>query len=545
MAQLKTVAALKALFETGDIPSQLDFADLIEKASTFGGDAIFTTKGRYFDLTGLNEEGKGSQLLAAVDGVTVDEWIFLPPGEYHLLSPIHWKQRDAGIIGMGGSSKACWIRAQYSHAFILDCSYTLYNSVHKNFAVETFSIGQPYDAIHIAGIDGPGISTSNIEMDVHISDSDRYGLYMDAPVNSGRFILKTTGQGVSTSVDEYMLYVVNGRGVNYVIDNNQKSKFYFGPGTSENAVLLRTTIGGPNGDNATWENEGAASNTFFCPSDVDAFIRQSVLPGARIVSPTLNVPKSKIACFYSFDQLAGGKFLDHSEHQADASAVGGVTITDSVFGRGATFNGTDGYAVLPDNGNRTSITQKVAMGILFSINEMIQSRILYGTNVELEYEQSTNRFKFGLTLNGVHYSQSFNNVVQDQLYLLTYYYDGSNYHTRRNGIANGSSTDLIGATVNVAGNIDVARISTNYLGCSVYSFMMLNDGSIELVKAMENAMMKNINALGVLSNRGNDTKRYGDISFEDDAKGVVLTDRTTSTQYRLFMNNGTLSTEAI
>lgn len=545
MAQLKTVAALKALFETGDIPTQVNFADLIEKAATFGGDAIFTTRGRYFDLVGLNEEAKGAQLLAAVDGVTVDEWIFLPPGEYHLTRPIHWKQRDAGIIGMGGSSKACWIRAQYSHAFILDCSYTLYNSVHKNFAVETFSVGQPYDAIHIAGIDGPGISTSNIEMDVHISDSDRYGLYMDAPVNSGRFILKTTGQGVSTSVDEYMIYVVNGRGVNYVVDNNQKSKFYFGAGTSENAVLLRTTIGGPNGDHATWENYGAASNTFFCPSDVDAFIRQGELPGMRIVSPVLNIPKSKIACYYSFDAIRNGRFLDNSPHQADAAVSGGVSISDSPFGSRAVFDGVDGIAVLPDNGNRSAITQKFAMSILFSINEMVQSRVLYGTNVELEYEQATNRFKFGATLNGVHYSQSFNNVVQDQLYLLTYWYDGSNYHTRRNGIINGSSADLIGATVNVAGSINVANISTNYLGCSVYGFIMLNDANTQLVNSMEALLASNANSLGNVSNRGGSNKHYGDATFVDGTKGVVLTDRTTATQYRLFVNGGTLNIEAV
>ncbi len=39
--------------------------------------------------------------------------------------------------------------------------------------------------------------------------------------------------------------------------------------------------------------------------------------------------------------------------------------------------------------------------------------------------------------------------------------------------------------------------------------------------------------------------RTADITFTDDTKGVVLTDRTTATQYRLYVDNGTLSIEAV
>ena len=48
-----------------------------------------------------------------------------------------------------------------------------------------------------------------------------------------------------------------------------------------------------------------------------------------------------------------------------------------------------------------------------------------------------------------------------------------------------------------------------------------------------------------INNRNVATTHTEDITFTVATKGVVLKDRTTATNYRLFVNNGVLSIEAI
>lgn len=39
--------------------------------------------------------------------------------------------------------------------------------------------------------------------------------------------------------------------------------------------------------------------------------------------------------------------------------------------------------------------------------------------------------------------------------------------------------------------------------------------------------------------------RIADITFTDATKGIILTDRTTATEYRLYVNSGVLAIEAV
>lgn len=542
MSVLKTVAQLKLLFESGDIPSEIDFADLIEKASVHNGKAIFTTAGRYYDLSGLTVEERGLQLHQAIDEVGGDTWIFIPPGEYYTATGYIWRDRDSGIIGMGGSSKNTLLWSDLAHCFTMDTSHALYNSVHKNFSVATHGEGNEIDAINFRGVDGVSISQSTLDMNLHISDSDRDGIHFEGKVISGRFHFKTTGQAVLTSVDRYMVYAEEGSGFNIQLDDNQRTIIYLGANT--NGIAINMTVIEGSDTNKIKVFDYGTNNIVKTGSDVNSFLRNGLIEGVTIQSPVLEIPSSKIVAYYPFDSINSNKFLDHSNNQNDATLSGGVSIINSDFGNLVTFDGINGMGTIQSNTALQSISDKIIISMLIEVNEDIQSRVMYGSDFEIEYEAGGTIY-FKVTINGVKRNRGISGIDLNKLYLFTYTYDGQGYNFRKNQVG-GDNTVLVGGIVQIgSSNIDIAKISTNYFACKISSMYILNDCTPELIKAVESKILLNSNNLNNVKKREGDNKYYGDNSFEDSSKGIILIDRSTTSKYRIKIDGGVLGIELI
>lgn len=510
---------------------------------TVNGNYIYTTNNKRYSIQGLTHEQKGDQLKLAISEITSNNWIFLPPGEYYSATGFVWTQRDAGIIGLGGSSKACHLYSDSAHTFHLDTSNLLYNSVHKNFAVSQTGTGSSYDAIHIAPSTGSGINQSQLDLDLHIAQAERDGFHVENNVISGRFNFKTTGQTVATSVGRYMFYAANSSGFNVNLDNNQESIAFLDSTTSNIGILLRTTI--ICGGNEPFKLiDNGTNNGFMSLSSVNSFKRSSEIENARVPLPALDLPASKVAAFYPFNSIVDSNFLDESIHQNDASVTGGITLTDTAFGNIATLDGIDGVSVIPASTTLQAITSKIIVSVIVEVNQETSGYLINSSELKLQYDPTNTKFNFSVKIGGALKSRSVFNIEQGKKYLLTYCYDGSRYFVRGNTIET-SSGSITGAVSIGNSDISIGKISSNYFAGKISSLFILNDCTDELIEAVESTILLNSNNLGTEKNRGEDNNVYADTNFLNSSKGIILKDRTNSNSYRLLVTGGVLGIETV
>ena len=510
---------------------------------TVNGNYIYTTNNKRYSIQGLTDTQKGDQLKLAISEITSNNWIFLPPGEYYSATGFVWTQRDAGIIGLGGSSKACHLYSDLAHTFYMDTSNLLYNSVHKNFAVSQTGTTNTFDAIHIGPSTGNGISQSQLDLDLHIAEADRDGFHVEKNVISGRFNFKTTGQVVSTSVGRYMVYAANSSGFNVNLDNNQESIAFLDSTTSNIAIFLRTTIICGGSDPFKLIDNGS-NNGFMSLSSVNSFKRSGEIEDARIPSPALNLPASKIAAFYPLNSIVDSNFLDESIHQNDAAITGGVTLTDTSFGNIATLGGVDGQAVIPTNTALQAVTSKIIVSLIVEVNQQSNGYLIYSGGITLQYEHDDAKLKLGLNIAGSIKSRSVSGIEQNKKYLLTYCYNGTEYFLKKNTIEP-TRSNITGVVAIGNANISIGKIGSSYFAGKISSLFILNDCTDELIEAVESRILLNSNNLGTEKNRGEDNNVYADTNFLNSSKGIILKDRTNSNSYRLLVTGGVLSVETV
>jgi len=540
-AQVDGFLALKANQATTYTKTETDALIISEEVAN--GNYIYTTNNKRYSIQGLTHEQKGDQLKLAMSEIPSNNWIFLPPGDYYSATGFVWTQRDAGIIGLGGSSKACHLYSDSAHTFHLDTSYLLYNSVHKNFAVSQTGTGSIYDAIHIGPSTGSGIDQSQLDLDLHISEADRDGFHVEKNVISGRFNFKTTGQIVTTSVGRYMVYAANSSGFNVNLDNNQESIAFLDSTTSNIGILLRATI--ISGGNEPFKLiDNGTNNGFMSLSSVNSFKRSSEIENARIPSPVLELPASKVAAFYPFNSIVDSNFLDESIHQNDAAITGGITLTDTAFGNIAVLDGTDGQAVIPANTTLQAITSKIIVSVIVEVNQESNGYLINSSEIKLQYEHDDAKLNLGVNIGGSVRSRGVTGIEQNKKYLLTYCYNGTEYFLKKNTIEP-TRSNTTGAVSIGNSNISIGKISSNYFAGKISSLFILNDCTDELIEAVESTILLNSNNLGTEKNRGEDNNVYADTNFLNSSKGIILKDRTNSNSYRLLVTGGVLGIETV
>jgi hypothetical protein len=491
MADLKTITELKALFETGDTPSQVNFEDFIEKASVFSGnEAIWTSRGKYYNIYGLTDTQKGDALRTALDECEAGEWIFLPPGAYYSATGFTIKQSTMGIIGLSGSSKSTRLYSDSSHALILDTSYSLYNVILKNFGVGQTSTGSDYDAIFIGPVDGPGVTQSQLELDLHIDQSDRDGIHIEGEILSGRAYLKTTGQVVSTAVDRYMVYAEKGtEGFNITVTNNEESKFYFTADATNYSVIMTAQS---NRNNEFTDLNG--SNNLFIPGKVETFPRKSLLQNMQIKLPVLGIPKSYITALYEMEDTSGE---DLSGNGNDIVWSNSPTTRDSEFGKQIDLDGVDQYGTITANSELQGITGAFCMGfILRTDQDAANKRILYsGSDFDFKYTFSTGQLSFQININGGLRNVVVDNIEKDKDYVIVCYYDGiDNWNAVVNGVLYERNSVGAGSVESAVfdGNITIGQISSNPWDGTISRLIFVNKYYDWLPKEIEAHLALNL-----------------------------------------------------
>ena len=547
MSTLNTIAQLKGYFNTGDFPSEAQFAEFINKAAVYGGEAIFTTANKFYDLTGLTAEQRGTALKLAISEFSPNSFIFLPPGDYYSADGFHWKGRDGGIIGMGISSKATHLYSDADHCLKMDTSYQLYNCGHRNFAVSTTTTGSDFDAVHIAPIDGVGIVQANIELDIHLAQADRDGCHIDADLTTGRFRFKTTGQTVSTGVDRYMVYVNKASGINIQIDDNQQSVFYLDTDSSEVAITLTTTIGAGSstGTNAKLVDLGT-NNAFLCPSAVNAFVRNPIIENFRIVSPTLKLQNAKVSALFPMDRFNNGIAPDISSYQNDGVITGTMALENTSLGSLAYFNGTDTKVTIPPSTSLQNINDKCIFSFLFRTDQVAASKRLFyeAGNIDVKLDSAVPRLEVSLKIGGTLRKRLTTALEVDKFYLVTYTYDGARTEIRLNGkYLEGS---VVSGTVDIGtGSLVIGEAFSSFFEGIIGTSVFLNDYSTELVETLEAQMLLGLADIPTVMDRINANTLHSDLTFSDELTGVILNDRNTASKYRLKVESGVLGIEAV
>lgn len=518
-----------------------NFVGALPAESLFVDDKIQTSEGNTYSLTGMTSAQRGDQLQLAIDEASNNAGviIFIPGGVYSRSSGFTWKKRNTALVGFA-RSKVCELTSDAADTLSLDVSYLLYNSVFSGFSVA--NTAGTKDAVRFTPIDGAAQAQSQIEMNIHIHQSSRDGLHIDDGFNLDcNLDIKGGGSLGELGVTRYAIYSDgSGAGIN-IIYRAIDGHVYLDTNSSNNTVYFPNIDYQSSSNKLTFTNLGS-NNYLSSIGHVDNY--RTEVQDVPVKYPKFGIPAANIIYHGLLDRTYSDIIPDASIFQNDGSkVVGTYSVVDTPFGKMIDLSG-DCYFEVPNNSS-INPTSKITLGFMFYIDSDVQSRLIrFNGMFDISYNAGT--LTCTLNLGGTNRNRTATGITTGTYYLLIMAYDSATYSLTVNSAI--SSTSLSGLTIgtpNQAMRIGAFSSGTQIWNGKISPIIMVNDANSYITRAIKAYFLTNTKGDNPNVDRFQDNKLYADMEYQVDDKGVVLVDRTTATKYRLYVNSGTLSIEAV